>query len=163
MALANYAKKKAVSVGGFDRRSRPGVRRALAAAWTAAGINREALVVELPARWAITVPALVIALIVGGAAVEPAPAEDATGAAAILDGVLAAILATGFVATIGGAMMLRRWGIASAFGVALFSLGLVVTCPLSGHHTFGAWFAGEMALVMAATAVAGYGLFRTNK
>jgi hypothetical protein len=31
----------------------------------------------------------------------------------------------------------------------IIALGFTVTCPVSGHHTFGAWWYGQMALTLA--------------
>jgi hypothetical protein len=163
MALADYRTTAVAEAGSPDWRSGPAsLSRRAKATWTALGINRTGLEAVLPADWAIGVPVLALAAIIGGSLLEPAPAVDETGALAVVEGVISAALMVGFAATLAGALSLRRWGIVGAFAVAVFSLGLVLSCPLSGHHTFGAWWLGEIASVMAATAIAGYGLARTN-
>jgi hypothetical protein len=86
----------------------------------------------------------------------------ATGAAAVADAVLANVLLVGLAATVMGAVSLKRWGLVGAFGVALFTLGLAAACPLTGHHTFGLWFAGQSACVLGAMGVATMGLLRTR-
>jgi hypothetical protein len=128
----------------------------------ALGLRREDLLVKASAPWAIGVPVAVFALVVVGALLEPAPAHEATGIQAFVDGVITNALLIGFTASAIGGFGLRRWGIAASLAVALFTLGLVISCPVSGHHTWGIWFAGEMACVLAATGVALVGMSRTR-
>jgi hypothetical protein len=109
------------------------------------------------------VPGAVVTLIVIGSLLQPAPAEEATGGAAVMEAVIANVLLAGLAATVMGAMSLRRWGIAAGLGVSLFATGLVLSCPVSGHHTWGAWFAGQSACVLAAAGVATVGLVRTRE
>ncbi|HEX6032220.1 MAG TPA: hypothetical protein VFY90_12385 [Tepidiformaceae bacterium] len=163
MALADYRTKTHAEAGSLDwRTGRPSLSRRAKTLWLALGINRGGLEAVLPAGWAVGIPVLVLATIVAGSLLEPAPAVDETGAVAVMEGTISAVLTIGFVATLAGALSLRRWGIATAFAVAVFSLALVLSCPLSGHHTFGAWWLGEITCVMAATGIAGYGMIRTN-
>ena len=142
---------------------RPSVAGALRGAWRALGISREQLSMEAPRAWALLAPIAVVMLIVAGSLMQPAPAEEATGAAALTEAVIANVLFAGLAASVMGAMSLRRWGIAASLGVALFASGLVLSCPLSGHHTFGLWFAGQSACVLGATGLATMGLVRTNR
>ncbi|MGH7752308.1 MAG: hypothetical protein ACREN5_05800 [Gemmatimonadales bacterium] len=134
----------------------------LRAWWASLGLSRTALNAEAPVAWAVGAPVAVVTLIVAGAMLEPAPANEATGAAAVIDAVIASVLMAALVVTAIGAMTLRRWGIATAMGMALFTLGLVVTCPLSGHHTFGLWFVGQLGCTLAATGVATAAMLRTK-
>lgn len=131
------------------------------AAWHGLGLTPAALVAPVSRQWA-AVPLAVVALIFAGAALEPAPAAEATGAAAAVESVIAGAFVVGILASIFGAMSLQRWGLATSFGLALFTVGLLVSCPTSGHHTWGAWFAGESALILAATGLAGTALWKTN-
>lgn len=139
------------------------VRGGVVAGWRPLGLTREGMAAVAPAWWAIGVPAAVVSLIVAGSLMQPAPAEEATGAAAVTEAVIANALFAGMAASVMGAMSLRRWGIGASLGVALFATGLVLSCPLSGHHTFGLWFAGQSACVLAATGVATLGLVRTSR
>ncbi len=132
------------------------------AAWRGFGLNRTALVLPVTRAWAAA-PLAVIALIFAGAMLEPAPAAEATGAQAMLEGAIASVFLIGILVSALGAMSLQRWGIASASGLALVTLGLLVSCPVSGHHTWGAWIAGESVLVLAALGVAGTALWKTNR
>jgi anti-sigma factor RsiW len=138
------------------------VRASGVASWRALGLTREGMAAVVPAWWSIGVPAAVASLIVAGSLLQPAPAEDATGTAAVMESVIANVLFVGLVASVVGAMSLRRWGMGAALGTALFTTGLVVSCPATGHHTFGLWFAGQSACVFAATGLAAWGLVRTR-
>ena len=133
------------------------------ALWVQLGLTRQALDRAASWQWTVGAPVAVIAAMFAGAALEPAPASESRGLQAAIDSVLATIFFVGILASALGAVSLRRWGIGAAFAVALLSLGLVVTCPISGHHTVGLWFAGEMGCVLAATGIAGAGLWRTNR
>jgi hypothetical protein len=86
--------------------------------------------------------------IVIGIALEPAPADPNAPVPAIVSlaslALFAALVATAVAAG-------NRHPSAAMGGVVtgLLSLGFVVSCPVSGHHTFGAWWFGEMALTLA--------------
>lgn len=86
--------------------------------------------------------------IVAGMALEPAPANPEAATPVLVSlaslGLFAALVATTVAAG-------SRHPAAAIGGVVigLLALGFVVTCPLSGHHTFGAWWFGEMALTLA--------------
>ncbi len=126
------------------------------------GISRGGLAAPAGPLWVIGVPGAVITLIVAGSLLQPAPAEEATGAAAAMETVIATVLYAGFMATVMGAMSLRRCGMAAGLGVSLFAVGLVVSCPVTGHHAWGLWFAGQSACVLAAAGVAAMGLVKTR-
>ncbi|MEX0782861.1 MAG: hypothetical protein WD557_09440 [Dehalococcoidia bacterium] len=163
MALARMNPDAVLPGGGTEwPAERPNVGRPVAAAWRALGINREALSAVIPVQWAVGVPAAVVTLIVAGSLLQPAPATEATGSAAVMEAVIANVLMVGLLAAVMGAMSLRRWGMGAALGVSLFATGLVLSCPVSGHHTFGLWFAGQSACVMAATGLAAAALVRTK-
>jgi hypothetical protein len=42
----------------------------------------------------------------------------------------------------------RQLGFALSAAAAWTFLGLVVACPTSGHHPFGAWWAGQLAITL---------------
>ena len=136
-------------------------RLSLGAAWTGFGLTPRALTLPVSRAWAAT-PLAIVALIFAGALLQPAPAADATGAEAVLEGVVTGVFYVGMTASVFGAMSLQRWGIGAAAGLALVTAALLVTCPVSGHHTWGAWFAGQSALVLAATGLAGTALWKTK-
>ncbi|MEX1104244.1 MAG: hypothetical protein WED87_08335 [Dehalococcoidia bacterium] len=159
MALARMNRE--ASVGGV-RSGSVDVRARVVGGWRALGLSRDGLAAVTDARWAIGAPAAVVTLIVVGSLLQPAPATEATGSAALMEAVIANVLMVGLVAAVMGAMSLRRWGMGAALGVSLFATGLVLSCPVSGHHTFGLWFAGQSACVMAATGLAAAALVRTK-
>lgn len=90
--------------------------------------------------------------IVIGMALEPAPADPEAAVPVVVTlaslGLFAALVATAVAAG-------NRHPSAAAGGVAtgLIALGFTVSCPLSGHHTFGAWWFGELGLTLAMLAV----------
>jgi hypothetical protein len=72
-------------------------------------------------------------------ALEPAPADPEAAVALIATAVAAG----------------KRHPSAAVAGViaGLIALGFTVTCPVSGHHTFGAWWFAQMGLTLAMLAV----------
>jgi hypothetical protein len=68
------------------------------------------------------------------------------------------IVAYGILAAIGGMLIRQRWGMAVSLVCAGIGLALVVACPLSGHHHFGMWWAGELAVYGAWVGVSLAGL-----
>lgn len=50
---------------------------------------------------------------------------------------------------LGGLRAGRRWGMALSLLAASIAVVMVVACPLSGHHTFGLWWAGESSCLAA--------------
>jgi hypothetical protein len=105
----------------------------------------------------------VVALLVAAALVQPAPAEEATGARAVFESAVANVFFFGMISSVLGAMTLQRWGVAASFGLALLTVGLLVSCPVSGHHTWGLWLVGQGALVLAAVGLATTALWKTNR
>ena len=163
MALAPLGREGIVPGGCTEwAADRPSIRASARHAWTALGVSRAGLAAQVSPAWAIGVPVAVVTLIVAGSFLQPAPAEEATGGAAVMEAVIANVLFAGLAATVMGAMSLRRWGIAAGLGISLFAAGLVLSCPVSGHHTWGVWFAGQSACVLGAVAVATMGLVRTR-
>jgi hypothetical protein len=63
--------------------------------------------------------------------------------------------------TAAGLMTRRRFGLVAALGAATWFLAMVVACPVSGHHTFGAWWYGQMACAIGLVAVTGSALRRS--
>jgi len=90
--------------------------------------------------------------IVASIALEPAPADPEAAVPIVVSlaslGLFAALVATAVAAG-------NRHPSAAVGGVVtgLIALGFTVTCPVTGHHTFGAWWFGQMALTLAMLAV----------
>jgi hypothetical protein len=86
--------------------------------------------------------------IVASIALEPAPADPEAAVPIVVSlasmGLFAALVATAVAAG-------NRHPSAAVGGVVtgFIALGFTVTCPVSGHHTFGAWWFGQMALTLA--------------
>jgi hypothetical protein len=85
---------------------------------------------------------------VASIALEPAPADPEAAVPVVVSlaslGLFAALVATAVAAG-------NRHPSAAVAGVVtgIIALGFTVTCPVSGHHTFGAWWYGQMALTLA--------------
>ena len=86
--------------------------------------------------------------IVIGMALEPAPADPNAPVPAIVSLASLALFAA-LVATAVAAGNRHPSAAIGGLVTGLLSLGFVVSCPVSGHHTFGAWWFGEMALTLA--------------
>ena len=157
MAIAKPARTSVHSTPAGRSLPRP----TLQTAWASFGLSREGLVAPMTRRWAVA-PIAVAALLVTAAFVQPALAEEATGGQAVFESAIANLFFFGIVASVVGVMSLKRWGLATSFGLALLTAGLLVSCPASGHHTWGAWLIGQSALVLAATGLAGAALWKTN-
>lgn len=84
------------------------------------------------------------------ALIEPAP--DGTGsavdAAPAVVSVASVVFLAGVMATIAAAAARRRPSAALwSAGAGSLALGLSLSCPLSGHHAYGAWWFGELAMI----------------
>lgn len=92
---------------------------------------------------------------------EPAPAdpEAVPSLAATLTGV---VLLTGLVATLGALGSRMRVGLRLSALTGLVALGSAVACPMTGHHGFGAWWAGELAAAGLVVAVGAIGYRRAR-
>ena len=80
-------------------------------------------------------------------ALEPAPADPEAAVPVVVSlasvGLFAALVATAVAAG-------NRHPSAAIAAVVtgLLALGFTVSCPVSGHHAFGAWWFGQMALTL---------------
>lgn len=92
-----------------------------------------------------------LALVVS-VAIEPPPAHP-EAAVPIVVSLASLALFTALVATAIAAG--NRHPSAAGLGVVtgLIALGFTVSCPVSGHHTLGAWWFGQLALTLAMLAV----------
>ena len=75
-----------------------------------------------------------------GAELEPAPNRSEP----LLGVLLGVALVSLFVAALVGIGMRRRWGLGLSLVAATTLTVMSVMCPVSGHHTFGAWWYGQM-------------------
>jgi hypothetical protein len=104
-------------------------------AWLRGRIAPE-LAVLLAAAW-LVLPAIATAL-------EPAPAHP-DAVPAWLDSSLSVLVSALFYLTLIGLAVMRRFGLAVSLAGAVLFIGLSIACPASGHHSFGAWWFGQMA------------------
>jgi hypothetical protein len=84
-----------------------------------------------------------------GSALEPAT-DQSEPLVGILLGVT---MLTLFLTMLVGLAMRRRWGIAASFVGAMVLTAMSIMCPVSGHHSFGAWWYGQMACALALVAI----------
>jgi len=63
--------------------------------------------------------------------------------------------------TAAGLITRRRFGLVAALGAAAWFVAMVVACPVSGHHTFGSWWYGQMACAIGLVAITGSALRRS--
>ena len=91
-----------------------------------------------------------------GAELEPAPnrSEPAIGVA------LGVTLIALFVAALVGLGMRRRWGVGLSLIAACTLTFMSVMCPVSGHHTFGSWWYGQMACALGLVGISLWALAR---
>jgi hypothetical protein len=80
--------------------------------------------------------------------------EPATSRAEPVIGVLLQLAMWTLLATmITGLVMQRRFGLVASLGGAVLATAASIACPISGHHTFGTWWYGQMACVLGLVAV----------
>jgi hypothetical protein len=94
------------------------------------------------------------------AAIEP-PADHPDAIPAWLQASLEVALLGLLAVTAVGLVARRRFGLVTALGAAGLLLAMVVACPVSGHHTFGTWWYGEMACALGLVAITGVALSRS--
>jgi hypothetical protein len=58
-----------------------------------------------------------------------------------------------------GFSLQQRFGFAGSFGAAVVLLGMVVACPLTGHHAIGGWWYGQLAATGGLIALSAAGLW----
>lgn len=124
---------------------------------------------EPRARWTVPIDgglagclaaAWVVAYCTAGM-LEPAPRDPAVMHAWYVT-VINAVLLGSLIVMVGGLLARRRVGIfASVVATAAFATA-VVACPITGHHSFGLWWFGELACVAGVAAATGVALHRTR-
>lgn len=106
-----------------------------------------------PTRATIVVAAISLLGFVSTAFVPETAARDHTATEAAFEAAFVAVFSVGCLATWLGCVSGRRWGLFAALPVTLFMLISAVTCPLSGHHTFGTWVLGASGAALGAMLV----------
>jgi uncharacterized membrane protein len=90
------------------------------------------------------------------ASLEPATHQPEPWYGVVLGIAFLGLLAT----TAAGLIAQRRWGFAVSLAAAGFFTALSVACPLSGHHPFGVWWFGQIAVALGMVAFSGFALGR---
>jgi peptidoglycan/LPS O-acetylase OafA/YrhL len=93
-------------------------------------------------------------------ALEPA-ADNPDAIPAWLAGAIDFTLLGLLAVTAAGLITRRRFGLVAALGGAALFLAMAVACPVSGHHTFGTWWYGQMACAIGLVAITGSALRRS--
>jgi hypothetical protein len=93
---------------------------------------------------------------------EPVP-DNPEVAASTLAVVVSIAFYAGMIATSVFAGARHRAAAPAAVLTGLVTAGMVVSCPASGHHTFGAWWFAELAVVGAMLAVSVVGLRQVSR
>jgi hypothetical protein len=78
-------------------------------------------------------------------ALEPSTSRPLPVIGTVLEVAMFGLLAT----MVAGLVMQRRWGLLASLGAAVLATAGSIACPATGHHTFGAWWFGQMACVLA--------------
>jgi len=87
-------------------------------------------------------------------ALEPASNHEVPVIGLVLELSMYALLAT----MIAGLVMQQRFGLVASLGAAVLATAASIACPVTGHHTFGSWWFGQMACVLALVAISAYAL-----
>jgi hypothetical protein len=61
-----------------------------------------------------------------------------------------------------GLVMQRRFGLVASVGAAVLATAAAIACPVTGHHSFGTWWFGQMACVLALVGITVAALYRST-
>lgn len=113
--------------------------------------------------WPLLVAAAWVAYLAVVGALQPPPEDPA--ALAALDTALMLMTTAGLFATFAGLAGRYRFGLGASAVTGLLVLGAVVACPATGHHTIGAWWGAELAVVglIVGASTAGYRRARRSR
>ena len=111
--------------------------------------NRVWLSERISGRAALGVGVSWLVLLTVGAELEPAT-DQSEPFVGVLIGVAMMAL---FVATLIGLGLRRRWGLVTSLGGAITLTAMSIMCPVSGHHSFGAWWYGQMLCALGLAAI----------
>lgn len=108
----------------------------------------ERLAEPIPDRWALWGIVALVGANLAAWMLEPVPANPNLPEPwfVALPSVVAMVAMLG---ALGGLLVRRRWGMALSLLAASIAVVMVVACPLSGHHTFGLWWVGEISCLAA--------------
>jgi len=126
-----------------ERSEHPAQPRTVTPAAAPPGDLPAVLTDRIPGRVAALVALAWVALTPVAYALEPTPADPTV--AWYVDALSLAFLWSAGAA-IAGLALRRRFGLlASAVAAAVFTVASIA-CPVSGHHTFGPWWLGQLAI-----------------
>ena len=117
----------------------------------------ERLAEPIPVRWALWGIVALVGANLAAWMLEPVPANTNLPESwfVTLPSMVAMVAMLG---ALGGLVARRRWGMALSLLAASIAVVMVVACPLSGHHTFGLWWVGEISCLAAWTGISLAGL-----
>jgi hypothetical protein len=93
-----------------------------------------------------------------GTALEPSTSHPMP----VLGVVLGAALLAGILVTAVGLAARRRWGLQASLASSGLLVASTVACPTTGHHHFGLWWAGQMAISLVLVAASVFALRRVD-
>jgi hypothetical protein len=70
--------------------------------------------------------------------------------------VLSQLAFFGMLTTVAGGLMARGWSVRAGLLSSVTLLGLSVSCPVSGHHEYAAWWGIQVAAGIAMTALSAH-------
>lgn len=126
--------------------SRPSFRRPV---WVTSAVATMSQPVD-PLRASIAVLLISGLGLASTAFVPEAAAREQTTAEATAEAIFVGVFSIGCLVTWMGCVTGRRWGLFAALPVSIFMLISALACPLSGHHTFGAWVFGASGAALGA-------------
>jgi hypothetical protein len=112
-------------------------------------VGREWLAERVSGRSALAVAGAWLVLSQLSYVLEPASNYEVPVIATLLEVVMWTLLAT----MTAGLVMQRRFGFAVSLGAAVVATAASIACPTTGHHSFGAWWFGQMACVLGLVAI----------
>jgi hypothetical protein len=117
---------------------------------------RGRLLEPITGRWAAIGAVAWVALLGIGIAVEPPPTNPDVVDPWFIDA-LGAVLLAAVVAAFAGFWLRQRWSLAASLVASGLLVVSTLACPLSGHHTLGAWWVVQLGcgLGLAATSILG--------
>ena len=95
-----------------------------------------------------------------GIAVEP-PATNPNAVDPWFVSALGTVLLAALLTTFAGLWLRRRWSLAASLVAAGMLMLSTVLCPVSGHHTIGAWWVVQLGCGLGLAAASAMGLRRT--
>ena len=108
----------------------------------------ERLAEPIPLRWALWGIVALVGANLAAWLLEPAPANPNLPEPWFVT-LPSGVASLAMLAALGGLLARRRWGMALSLLAASIAVVMVVACPLSGHHSFGLWWAGEISCLAA--------------